>query len=309
MVTLPDFWPTIHAGDVRIVRDNLSTVTENMLLLESGTLIQTDFMVMCTGWGDHFAMFDDETKAELGLPTYNNNNNNQQPSPSSSCLSAVDDIRWDQYDEAADKYVNERLPFLAQAPTSMNAHTNDVQPHRRWRLYRRSIPMQLALKNDRSLAIMGQIHTVQTPLVADIQSFWTILYLLGELDLPHKDTMAREIAEWNAWTRKRYLSQGEKFPYSLYDFLPVSTTSFIELLLLSLYVACSAGMMLTTVRGSISILCAKISVLVRVAKAMRSRSFSSLISLRTSEGLWMSIWLDAQGLRLDGEDGVLRWKL
>ncbi|KAI4201020.1 MAG: hypothetical protein LQ346_002262 [Caloplaca aetnensis] len=224
VVTLPDFWPTIHAGDVRIVRDNLSTVTENMLLLESGTLIQTDFMVMCTGWGDHFAMFDDETKAELGLPTYNNNNNNQQPSPSSSCLSAVDDIRWDQYDEAADKYVNERLPFLAQAPTSMNAHTNDVQPHRRWRLYRRSIPMQLALKNDRSLAIMGQIHTVQTPLVADIQSFWTILYLLGELDLPHKDTMAREIAEWNAWTRKRYLSQGEKFPYSLYDFLPYIDT-------------------------------------------------------------------------------------
>ncbi|KAL9028250.1 MAG: hypothetical protein Q9196_003362 [Gyalolechia fulgens] len=220
VVTLPDFWPTIHAGDVRIVRDNLSTVTENMLLLESGMLIQTDFMVVCTGWGDHFAMFDDETKAELGLPTYNNNNN-EQPSPSSSCrLSAADDIRWDQYDEAADKSVNERLPFLAQAPTCMNAHTNDVQPHRRWRLYRRSIPMQLALKNDRSLAIMGQIHTVQTPLVADIQSFWAILYLLGKLDLPHKETMAREIAEWNAWTRKRYLSQGEKFPYSLYDFLP-----------------------------------------------------------------------------------------
>ena len=220
MVTLPDFWPTIHAGNVRIVRDNLATMKDDTLLLESGTLIETDFVVMCTGWGDHFSMFDDETKAELGLPTYKNS----KQLPPSSRLSAADDMCWEKYDKAADKSVNDRLPFLAQAPTSMNAHTNDVQPHRRWRLYRRSIPMQLALKNDRSLAIMGQIHTVQTPLVADIQSFWTILYLLGKLDLPDKETMAREIAEWNAWTKKRYLSQGEKFPYSLYDFLPVSAT-------------------------------------------------------------------------------------
>lgn len=81
--------------------------------------------------------------------------------------------------------------------------------------------MKLALKGDRSLAILGQIHTVQTPLVADVQSFWSIIYLLGKLDLPDKGTIATEIAEWNAWTRTRYLSQGQKFPYSLYDFLPV----------------------------------------------------------------------------------------
>ena len=70
---------------------------------------------------------------------------------------------------------------------------------------------------------MGQIHTVQTPLVAEIQCFWTILYLEGKIELPSPEVMAREIAEWNAWTRKRYLSQGQKFPYSLYDFLPVSS--------------------------------------------------------------------------------------
>lgn len=55
-----------------------------------------------------------------------------------------------------------------------------------------------------------------------MQSFWAILYLLGRISLPDSDTMVREIAEWNAWTTKRYLSQGQKFPYSLYDFLPVS---------------------------------------------------------------------------------------
>ena len=60
-------------------------------------------------------------------------------------------------------------------------------------------------------------------MVSEIQSFWSILYLLGEIDLPDEATMTKEIAEWNAWTRKRYISQGQKFPYCIFDFLPVST--------------------------------------------------------------------------------------
>ncbi|KAL9030783.1 MAG: hypothetical protein Q9196_001133 [Gyalolechia fulgens] len=215
VVTLPGFWATIHSGSVKIVRDNINSIKKGTILLKSGTAIETDFVVMCTGWGDHFAMFDDETKEELGLPVYG-----KKVSSEKNC----GNICWDDYDTAADQTVIEKLPFLAQAPTSMKAHTNDVQPHRRWRLYRRSIPVELALKGDRSLAILGQIHTVQTPLVADVQSFWSILYLIGALDLPGKEVMAQEIGEWNAWTRKRYLSQGEKFPYSLYDFLPYIDT-------------------------------------------------------------------------------------
>ena len=163
---------------------------------------------MCTGWGDHFAMFSDSVKAKIGLPIFGK----QQPS----------DPAWEKYDQDADRTVNEKLPLIANTPELKNPGITDMSHQRHWRLYRRSIPVDLAVKGDRSLAIMGQIHTVQTPLVSEMQSFWTILYLLGELDLPDHDTMAREVAEWNAWTRKRYLSQGAKFPYSLYDFLPVS---------------------------------------------------------------------------------------
>lgn len=67
---------------------------------------------------------------------------------------------------------------------------------------------------------------MQTPLVAEVQSLWAISYLLGEIELPGVDEMATEVALWNAWTRKRYLNQGQKFPYSLYDFLPVSRKNF-----------------------------------------------------------------------------------
>ncbi|KAL8832581.1 MAG: hypothetical protein Q9170_004825 [Blastenia crenularia] len=212
VITLPDFWSKIHTGNVKIIRDNIDLVEQNTVVLRSGETLSADYIVMCTGWGDHFGMFDARTKAELGLPTV------YEASPRDSDESSYG---WEKYDMEADSAVNKKLPFLAEPPGLTNPMTNNVQPQRRWRLYRRSIPYSLAVKGDRSLAIMGQIHTVQTPLVSEVQSFWSILYLLGEINLPNRDIMAREIADWNAWTRKRYLSQGQKFPYSLYDFLPV----------------------------------------------------------------------------------------
>ncbi|OJD30960.1 flavin-binding monooxygenase-like family protein [Diplodia corticola] len=211
VVTLPDFWRRLHSGKINVIRDNLDRIEEDQIVLKSGKKVAADFAVMCTGWGDHFAMFDDATKLQVGLPLFG---------PAKSRPPA--DAEWDKLDREAGRAVDAKLPFIASPPGLKNAHTNQVQPNRRWRLYRRVVPLSHAVRGDRSLAILGQIHTVQTPLVAEVQSFWAILYLLGELELPDEDTMAREIAEWNAWTRKRYLSQGQKFPYSLYDFLPAS---------------------------------------------------------------------------------------
>ncbi|KAH8645854.1 putative dimethylaniline monooxygenase [Tricladium varicosporioides] len=213
VVTLPNFWEVIHQGDVTIVRDELNIIKKAAMVLKSGRTIQSDYIVMCTGWGDHFAMFDDETKVEVGLPVLGKAALKKTPR----------DPIWDKYDYDANLSVNKKLPFLAKGPVLNNPKNNQVQ-QRKWRLYRRVVPLELAEKGDRSLVILGQIHTVQTPLVSEMQSFWAILYLLGELNLPDKVTMAKEIAEWNAWTRKRYLSQGQKFPYSLYDFLPYVDT-------------------------------------------------------------------------------------
>lgn len=198
---------------MRVIRGSVDLVDNGTVVLTSGESFASDYMVLCTGWGDHFGMFDQETKANLGIPTLGEIHSSSEPAA---------DIDWEKYDLEADKTVDERLPFLASPPRFKSRQTNNIQSPKRWRLYRRAIPLSLAERSDRSLVILGQIHTVQTPLVSEMQSFWSILYLLGELDLPDQDTMAREIAEWNAWTRKRYLSQGQKFPYSLYDFLPVS---------------------------------------------------------------------------------------
>jgi dimethylaniline monooxygenase (N-oxide forming) len=165
-------------------------------------------------------MFDADTKAILGLPIH-------QGKPTTT-----DGIDWAKYDSAAEKTLNAKLPFLASGPKISHMETLQTDRQKRWRLFRRAIPLSLALKDDRSIAILGQIHTVQTPLVSEVQTFWAILYLLREIDLPSEDEMAHEVALWNSWTRKRYLNQGQKFPYSLYDFLSVGyacdTTSDIH---------------------------------------------------------------------------------
>ena len=211
VVTLPDFWPTLHSPNLTVHRDAIDSIKGNLLTLQSGESLQVDSAVLCTGWGNHFDMFDDMTKAELGLPT-----SSPEIPPSKN-----EPVNWKKFDAAAEKAVDQELPFLAKPPHLNYGRIETTSPSQ-WRLYRRAIPVELAQKGDRSIAILGQIHTVQTPLVSEVQSFWSILYLLGELDLPSVDEMAREVSLWNAWTRKRYLMQGRKFPYSLYEFLPVS---------------------------------------------------------------------------------------
>lgn len=222
VVTLPDFWSTLHSDQLTVMRDEIATTKDKKILLKSGKSFAADRIILCTGWGDHFGMFDSEHKERIGLPLYESIVPNTV-SPSS--------INWEKYDAVAEETVNTRLPFLANQPkVNFPSRLNPLNQHH-WRLYRRVVPIEMGDEGDRSIAILGQIHTVQTPLVAAVQSFWAILYLLGEVDLPDKDTMAQEVSLWNVWTRKRYMGQGTKQPYSLYDFLPVSiseTTCLIE---------------------------------------------------------------------------------
>ncbi|KAI0554403.1 hypothetical protein F4679DRAFT_295216 [Xylaria curta] len=220
LVTLPDFWPTLHNPNLTIRRDIVEEIKGNTVKFESTDPIHADYMIMCTGWGDHFGIFDAEHKAKIGLPAYGDN---------IEAFSEAQDINWANYYNEADKTVDEKLPFLADPPKLKYTKTLDPALQKRWNLYRRVVPVSMAAKGDRSLAILGQIHTVQTPLVSEVQSLWAILYLLGEVELPDVDTMAREVSLWNTWTRKRYLGQGQKHTYSLYDFLSYIDSIFADL--------------------------------------------------------------------------------
>ncbi|KAI2630026.1 hypothetical protein GGS21DRAFT_525177 [Xylaria nigripes] len=224
LVTLPDFWPTLHSPNLTIRRDTVDQLKGRTVVFKSEEKAHADYMIMCTGWGDHFGIFDSEHKAKIGLPEYGDS---VKPTPKSQ------DIDWESYYETAEKTVDQKLPFLAKPPRVKYTGLSDPSQQKRWNLYRRVVPVSMAAKGDRSLAILGQIHTIQTPLIAEVQSLWAVLYLIGEVSIPDVDTMAQEVSLWNTWTRKRYLNQGQKHTYSLYDFLPYIDTIFGDLKLQS----------------------------------------------------------------------------
>lgn len=215
---MSDFWSTLKKGDITILRDNVDYVDATGATLRSGQTIDSQYVIYCTGWGDHFSFFSPEVKDELGIPQYAGTSKQKSPAKPGDASDASD---WKSHDQLADSVVAKKLPLLAAGPKDFkNPDPNRVWTQRRWRLFNRCVPITKAKDDDRSIVILGQIHTTQTPTIAAVQSLWAIAYLLGEVDVPSEDVMIREVAEWNAWTRKRYLGVGERYPYALFDWIP-----------------------------------------------------------------------------------------
>lgn len=154
------------------MRDEIRTIKACDVHLKSGASVAgVDYAVMCTGWGDHFAMFDDAHKERIGLPAYTGRDLYSFPIVSSSpdFSSSVSSsslqqehakkglVDWAAYDEAADKLVDKKLPFLAKTPVlKQSPDLLDARRQKKWRLYRRAIPVEMAARGDRSLAVLGQ---------------------------------------------------------------------------------------------------------------------------------------------------------
>ncbi|KAK0630321.1 flavin-binding monooxygenase-like family protein [Bombardia bombarda] len=224
LITMDDFWSTLRDGNITIVRDNVSVADSTGITLRSGQRVPADFLIYATGWGDHFSFFSPELKEELGIPPYGapvpSKVGTDKSKYSSSLSSKVDP--WYFHDKAADEVVAKKLPLLAAGPKDLDGwkRPNREMTVRRWRLYNRVVPLATTDEDDRSIAILGQIHTTQTPTISEVQSLWAVAHLLGEVQLPSEQQMIQEIAEWNAWTRKRYSSVGERYPYALFDWVP-----------------------------------------------------------------------------------------
>ena len=175
---------------------------KDTITLKNGTKITTDYLILCTGWTHNLGTFDEALRAKIGLP-------------SKEDLS----VKWQKLDAHGEQTVNELLPFLRNPPDT----TSSVSERRPWRLFRRLVSPNMSSNGDRSIFFPGQIHSVFTPLVAELQALWGVAFMLRLIDVPARGEMEQEIAVWNAWTRKRYLEMGRKHAYSIYDYLAVSS--------------------------------------------------------------------------------------
>lgn len=207
--SVPEFWKVFHAGDCTVHRTEIASLTDkNTVTLRNGDHFQTDYIILCTGFDKSYQPFSEELQQTCGLA----------PNPS-------DAEKWTRLEADAENTVDELLPSIKdsplEVPTSVNGERAKLA-HGPSRHYRRLIVPGLAAQGDRSIYFPGFIHSIYTPLVSEVQALWGVTFLLGLHDLPSPEDMEREVAEWNVWSRKRYLTQGRKHAYAIYDFLSVS---------------------------------------------------------------------------------------
>ena len=204
VASAPNYWNLFHAGDVTVHRTEIDHYAQsNKIYLKNGTILSTDYVILCTGFEKSYRAFEQDLRVECGL--------------------AYDQTaKWAKLDVRGEQIVNEKLPYLKDHPIrAKSRHEEEALLHGPSRHYRRLIVPHMVTQNDRSIYFPGLIHSIFTPLVSEFQALWGCAYLLGRLDLPDQETMEEEIATWNAWTRKRYLAQGQKHAYAIYDYLSV----------------------------------------------------------------------------------------
>jgi hypothetical protein len=186
-----------------------------MIKLRNGVALETDYLILCTGFDKNYEPFGPNLQRECGL----------KPDPAEA-------EKWAQLESTAVRTVDEALPVLRRSGVplrelkSINEETvageRKELSHGPSRHYRRMVAPVLAAQGDRSIIFPGLMHNVYTPLVSEVQALWGVAFLLGLHDVPSLPEMEKEVAEWNIWTGKRYLTQGRKHSYGIYDFLSVS---------------------------------------------------------------------------------------
>jgi hypothetical protein len=67
----------------------------------------------------------------------------------------------------------------------------------------------------------GHSHSAFIPLAAELQALWGFAFLNDLMEVPSVDEMEAEAATFNAWTRKRYIEQGRKHSYFIYEYISV----------------------------------------------------------------------------------------
>lgn len=182
-----DFWDTISAN-VYVHRDQIRSLDKNIVRLEGGGELECDAIVCGTGWNPSLQFFETEQLVELGLPTPLED----EPSDISQ--------HWENLLRDADQVICSKFPLLANPPK----HTHQKIDTTTYRLYQGMAPVQ-----DDSILFMNHLGTGNKLLVAEAQALWAVAYFDKQMTLPSRHDMEKIIAEWIAFSRRRYLSNGE----------------------------------------------------------------------------------------------------
>lgn len=174
--------------NVHIHRDKVKFLEKNLVQLCNGGRIDCDAIVCGTGWMPSLQFFDNEELVRLGLPILLDDEPNEVSQ------------RWERLIRDADQNICSRFPLLANPPD----HSHQKAQTSAYRLYQGMAPIQ-----DESILFINHLNTGNKLLAAEVQAMWAVAYFNKHIKLPSYDHMQQYVATWIAFSRRRYLSNGE----------------------------------------------------------------------------------------------------
>lgn len=185
-----DDWWDVIARKVKVVRGEIKRLEEGKIVLDDGRIVESDLVLLATGWVHGHTMFSSEDKARLGLPL---------EFGKESALAGEAQQYWVRLEERADKEVLKRWPYLATAPDFKKRPVTSTP----YRLYNKCIPIR-----DHSIAFLGIPELPNSYHTALATTLWAIAVLDGVHQLPSEAEMEANVAYINRWCARRYPFDG-----------------------------------------------------------------------------------------------------
>lgn len=193
-----DFFKLV-AEKVQVYRSKIKKLGKHELYLEDGTHFPCDAVLCGTGWKVGVDMLDSDHRAKLGLPYAKVN----EPYEVAT--------KWEKLQLEADEQVAKKFLLLTNPPAHSHKHIETTP----YRLYRSMAPL-----SDDSILLMNHVTAGNKVFAAEAQAMWAVAYFDRRICLPSLEEREKEIAMWNAWCLRRYLSNGERGNFAAFDSVP-----------------------------------------------------------------------------------------
>ena len=197
MIHQLDFWDTI-AQNVEIYEDDISELDGRLVRLKGGDEIETDVLLCGTGFTPSVGFFDHDLLRELGLPYRLGDNEGK------------DAAMWTALEKEADQHIVHHFPELAHPPT----HYEKPAQTAPYRLYNGIAPL-----HEHSIVFIGHVLVSEYFRAVECQAIWATAYLDQRLVLPSLKDRQAQVALFVSWCRRRYLSNGERGNWMVFDLI------------------------------------------------------------------------------------------
>jgi hypothetical protein len=171
-----NFFDVVKQDNVKVHVADITQLSRRKVHLSSGETFNTDAFLLCTGW-KHTSSIEyipASLEERLGLPHANSSTNKEQQSLESRADSEI----LFTYPRLKKRPV-EKNKFKPLSNADSPAATEEQMSG--MNLYRFMVPADEELLEAHDIAFVGNLMTITTPTVAEIQSLWITAYFDGKV--------------------------------------------------------------------------------------------------------------------------------